>query len=97
MICALILLAAFVVIALGPPSQPVPRRTVEMPPGTKVIGYYWIDDDLFVIYRPMAKGEHPENWEAPNVSIMSIDVPTVYIHETDANAAQRPRVASMGH
>ena len=86
----LLLLSGIVLSSALTPNQPLPRRTVDMPPGTKMIGYYWIDEDLYVIARPMTNGDHPQDWEATNVSIMSIDVPTVYIHETPAASAQRP-------
>lgn len=98
MIFAIVMLIALVLTAVVVSSSPpVPRRTVDMPPGEKVIGYYWIDEDFYIIYRPMAIGEHPEDWEAPNYSVMSIDVPTVYIHETAAISAERPRIATVGH
>ena len=79
---AMMLLVAALIIPLIHPYTPPAPTTVDVPPNTKVIGYYWIDEDIYDIYRPMAADESPQDWTAPNASIMSIDVPTVRIHET---------------
>jgi hypothetical protein len=79
---AIVLLVSILTLSYINPHTPPTPQTLLVPPNTKVIGYFWNDEDVYIIYRPMAADESPENWNAPNSSVMSMDVPNVIIHET---------------
>lgn len=38
------------------------HRVVDAPPGSKVVGVMWDDDEVYVLVRPMKIDETPEQW-----------------------------------